>query len=79
VVDTDKRRAILARRAEGQTLREIVRGVGVSLAVVHSEVRAAEALPLPPQPDDRPGRPRRERPLPLWQYTEAAASPQAKT
>ncbi|MGV9679116.1 recombinase family protein [Nocardia sp. NPDC003482] len=41
VVDADKRRAILARRAEGQSLREIARGVGVSLAVVHGEVRAA--------------------------------------
>ncbi|MEU4651730.1 recombinase family protein [Nocardia fluminea] len=38
VVDDDKRRAILARRAEGQSLREISRGVGVSLAVVHAEV-----------------------------------------
>jgi DNA invertase Pin-like site-specific DNA recombinase len=43
VVDADKRRAILARRAEGQSLREISRGVGVSLAVVHGEVTAAEA------------------------------------
>jgi DNA invertase Pin-like site-specific DNA recombinase len=42
VVDADKRRAILARRAEGQSLREISRGVGVSLAVVQSEVKAAE-------------------------------------
>ncbi|MEV6562949.1 recombinase family protein [Nocardia sp. NPDC051756] len=41
VVDDDKRRAILARRAEGQSLREIARGVGVSLAVVHGEVAAA--------------------------------------
>jgi DNA invertase Pin-like site-specific DNA recombinase len=43
VVDEDKRRAILARRAEGQSLREISRGVGVSVAVVHGEVAAAEA------------------------------------
>jgi DNA invertase Pin-like site-specific DNA recombinase len=42
VVNDDKRRAILARRAEGQSLREIARGVGVSLAVVHAEVKAAE-------------------------------------
>lgn len=42
VVDDDKRRAILARRAEGQSLREISRGVGVSLAVVQGEVKAAE-------------------------------------
>jgi DNA invertase Pin-like site-specific DNA recombinase len=43
VVDEDKRRAILARRAGGQSLREISRGVGVSVAVVHGEVAAAEA------------------------------------
>ncbi|MGW5441448.1 hypothetical protein [Nocardia asteroides] len=42
VVDADKRRAILARHAEGQSLREISRGVGVSLAVVHGEVKAAQ-------------------------------------
>ncbi|MGW4843212.1 recombinase family protein [Nocardia brasiliensis] len=41
VVDDDKRRAILARHAEGQSLREISRGVGVSLAVVHGEVTTA--------------------------------------
>ncbi|MEV6218787.1 recombinase family protein [Nocardia sp. NPDC051833] len=41
VVDADKRRAILARHAEGQSLREISRGVGVSLAVVHGEVKAS--------------------------------------
>ncbi|MDO3651169.1 recombinase family protein [Nocardia mangyaensis] len=41
VVDADKRRAILARHAEGQSLREISRGIGVSLAVVHGEVQAA--------------------------------------
>lgn len=41
VVDDDKRRAILARRLEGQSLREIARGVEVSLAVVHAEVKAA--------------------------------------
>lgn len=42
-----KRRAILGRRAEGQSLREIARGVGVSLAVVHGEVKAAESNPEP--------------------------------
>ncbi len=42
VVDEDKRRAILARRSEGQSLREIARGVGISLAVVHGVVQAAE-------------------------------------
>lgn len=40
MVDDDKRRAIHARRAEGQSLREISRGV--SLAVVDGEVQAAE-------------------------------------
>lgn len=34
VVDADKHRAILARHAEGQSLREIYWEVGVSLAVV---------------------------------------------
>lgn len=43
VVDDDKRRAILARRSEGQSLREIARGVGISLAVVHGVVQAAES------------------------------------
>ncbi len=43
VVDDDKRRAILARRAEGQSLREISRGVGISLAVVHGVVASAES------------------------------------
>lgn len=43
VVDEDKRRAILGRRAEGQSLRDISRGVGVSLAVVHGVVKEAEA------------------------------------
>ena len=47
MVDDDKRRAILARRAEGQALRQIARGVGVSLAVVHGEVKAAENDPEP--------------------------------
>jgi DNA invertase Pin-like site-specific DNA recombinase len=42
VINEDKRRAILARRAEGQSPREISRGVGVSLAVVHGEVVTAE-------------------------------------
>ena len=47
MVDDDKRRAILARRAEVQSLRQIARGVGVSLAVVHGEVKAAENDPEP--------------------------------
>jgi transposase len=43
VVDDDKRRAILARRAEGQSLRAIASGVGVSLAVAHRVVTEHEA------------------------------------
>lgn len=41
VVDEDKRRAILGSLAEGQSLREISRRVGVSVAVVHGQVAAA--------------------------------------
>lgn len=52
VVDEDKRRAILARRAEGQSLREISRGVGISLAVVHGEVTAAETGTQPGRDDE---------------------------
>ncbi|HWD83273.1 MAG TPA: recombinase family protein [Kribbella sp.] len=43
VVDDDKRRAILARRNEGQSLRTIATGVGISLAVVHKVVTEADA------------------------------------
>jgi DNA invertase Pin-like site-specific DNA recombinase len=43
VVDDDKRRAILARRAEGESLRVIAAGTKVSLAVVHSVVSQAGA------------------------------------
>lgn len=39
VLNDDKRRAILSRRAEGQSLRQISRGVGVSLTVVHGAVQ----------------------------------------
>lgn len=49
VVDEDKRLVIHARRAKGESLREIARGVGVSVAVVHREVRAiATVAELPP-------------------------------
>jgi DNA invertase Pin-like site-specific DNA recombinase len=41
VSSTTTSAAILTRRTEGQSLREIARGVGVSLAVVHGEVAAA--------------------------------------
>ena len=37
-VTDDKRRAILGRHSEGESLRVIARGVGVSLAVVHGVV-----------------------------------------
>ncbi|MFD7161722.1 recombinase family protein [Kribbella sp. NPDC059898] len=42
VVDDDRRRAILARRNEGESLRVIAAGVGVSLAVVHRIVTEHE-------------------------------------
>ncbi|MBB3053547.1 DNA invertase Pin-like site-specific DNA recombinase [Prauserella isguenensis] len=38
VVDDDKRRAILARHDEGQSIRQISRGTGVSVGVVHRVV-----------------------------------------
>jgi len=43
VVDDDKRRAILARRDEGQSIRQISRGTGVSVGVVHRVVHETEA------------------------------------
>lgn len=43
VVDADKGRAILARRAEGESLRTISKGVGVSLGVVHRVITEHEA------------------------------------
>ncbi|MBF6175991.1 helix-turn-helix domain containing protein [Nocardia blacklockiae] len=46
----NKRRAIRGRHTEGQSLREIARGVGVSLAVVHSEVKAEQAAESAGQP-----------------------------
>lgn len=45
VVTDDRRRAILGRRAEGQSIREISRGVGVSIGVVHHVITSAEQLP----------------------------------
>ena len=42
MVDDDKRRAILARRKEKQSLREIARGVEVSVSVVHRIVTEHE-------------------------------------
>jgi DNA invertase Pin-like site-specific DNA recombinase len=47
VVDDDKRRAILARRAEGESLRTIANGTGISLAVVHRIVTEADAAVEP--------------------------------
>lgn len=44
VVDEDRRRVILARRAEGQSIREISAAVGVSVGVVHGIVAGAEAI-----------------------------------
>jgi DNA invertase Pin-like site-specific DNA recombinase len=51
VVDDDKRRAILARQGEGQSLREIARGVEVSLAVVHRVVTEHGAQPRTESPE----------------------------
>ena len=42
VVDDDKRRAILARRAEGESLRTIAAGTGISLTVVHRVITEHE-------------------------------------
>jgi DNA invertase Pin-like site-specific DNA recombinase len=44
VVDEDKRRAILARRSERESLRAIAVGTKVSLAVVHRVVSQADAV-----------------------------------
>ncbi|MDR7302771.1 recombinase family protein [Haloactinomyces albus] len=49
VVTNDRRRAILARRDEGESIRQIARGVGVSTAVVHRILHEAE------QPTDPAG------------------------
>jgi DNA invertase Pin-like site-specific DNA recombinase len=46
VVDPDKKRAILARRAEGESLRTIAAGVGISLGVVHRVIAEDEAAPV---------------------------------
>jgi len=42
VVDDDKRRLILARRAEGESIRQIAAGVKVSIGVVHKTIIAHE-------------------------------------
>ena len=41
VVDDDKRAAILARRARGESIRTIAAGVRVSVGVVHNTLKAA--------------------------------------
>jgi len=43
VVDDDKRRVILTRRAEGQSIREIAVAVKVSVGVVHKTLNPAAA------------------------------------
>jgi DNA invertase Pin-like site-specific DNA recombinase len=55
VVDDDKRRTILARRAEGQSLRTIAAGTKVSLAVVHGVVTAAAVLDTVAADEAEPG------------------------
>lgn len=42
VVDADKRAAILARRARGESLRTIAAGVGVSTGTVHKTLHSPE-------------------------------------
>lgn len=42
VLTDDRRRTILARRAEDQSIRQIARGVGVSPAVVHGVIHEAD-------------------------------------
>ncbi|MFE7609264.1 sigma factor-like helix-turn-helix DNA-binding protein [Streptomyces celluloflavus] len=42
-MDDDKRRVILARRAEGQSIREIAVAVKVSVGVVHKTLNPAAA------------------------------------
>lgn len=65
VVDDDKRRAILARRAEGESLRTIARGVGIAHSVVHRVINEPDAIAVvdharvqrgqpPLTPDTRP-------------------------
>lgn len=71
VVTGDRRRSILARRAEGESLRQIARGIGISPAVVHRVLHEAEqsqhrtttdepgtqqpTAPSPPASSNRPG------------------------
>lgn len=42
MLDADKRRLILARHGEGESIREISRGVSVSVGLVHKVVKEAE-------------------------------------
>lgn len=53
VMDDDKRRAILARHGEGESLRVIARGVGVSTGVVHKVVHAVDVDPHAPEGNQR--------------------------
>lgn len=43
VVTSDRRHAILGRRAEGESMRQIARGVGVSVGVVHRVLAESSA------------------------------------
>lgn len=44
VVDDDKRAAIFARRAKGESIRTIAAGVGVSIGVVHKTLNPEDAI-----------------------------------
>jgi DNA invertase Pin-like site-specific DNA recombinase len=48
VIDDDKRAAILARRARGESIRTIATGTGVSIGVVHKTLSATTASPPEP-------------------------------
>jgi len=72
VVDPDKRRAILARRAQGESLRTIAAGVGISVGVVHrivtehdeAQSQSAQSSEAPPSEQlPQPHRRLRHRPL----------------
>lgn len=53
VVSEDRRRTILARRAEDQSIRQIARGVGVSPAVVHGVLHESERAESTPAENGR--------------------------
>lgn len=81
VVTDDRRRAILGRRDDGESIRQIARGVGISPAVVHGVLRQAEPAPAPPAPHTdgtaADTEPPAATPQPAETATPAPASPAA--